>query len=130
MELFTWYNKYSVGNEEIDGHHKALFGILNRLYENCMVNKNANCLEPIVEELVAYTKYHFSAEEKLMKELGYQDLDNHRAQHNAFTERAMQLEMQSNKDDFETTKELIVFLGNWLLKHVMEEDKKIRGCPG
>jgi hemerythrin len=124
MKLFTWYKKYSVNNEELDNHHKALFDILNRLYENCMVNKNAHCLEPIIEELVSYSKYHFSAEEQHMRISGYQDIEKHIAEHRAFTQRTLQLQQVADKDEFELTKELIVFLGNWLLHHVMEEDKK------
>lgn len=36
MELFKWYKTHSVNNEELDNHHKTLFNILNKLYENCM----------------------------------------------------------------------------------------------
>jgi len=124
MKLFTWYKKYSVYNEELDDHHKALFDILNRLYENCMLNKTAHCLRPIIEELVSYADYHFSAEERYMRLSGYADGDRHSAEHKAFTQRALQLRQVADKDDFELTKELIVFLGNWLLHHVMEEDRK------
>ena len=124
MELFTWYKKYSVNNEELDNHHKALFDILNRLYANCLGKDNPNCLDPIVEELVSYSKYHFSAEEQYMKDIGYRDIDKQIVEHRAFTDRALQLQQVVDKNDFELTKELIVFLGNWLLHHVMEEDKK------
>jgi len=124
MKLFTWYKKYSVNNEELDNHHKALFDILNRLYENCMVRNNANCMDPIVEELVSYSNYHFSAEEQHMKDIGYKDIDKQILEHRGFTDRALQLQQVVDKNDFELTKELIVFLGNWLLHHVMEEDKK------
>jgi hemerythrin len=124
MELFTWYKKYSVNNEELDDHHKKLFGIMNRLYENCLQANSVHCLEPIIEAMAAYADYHFSAEEKHMRMLGYQDIDKHMAEHRAFTAKALHLKESTDKDDPELTKELIVFLGNWLLHHVMEEDKK------
>lgn len=98
--------------------------ILNRLYANCMVNNRANCLDPIVEELVSYSDYHFSAEEQYMKSIEYKGIDNHMLEHVAFTQRVPHLQLIANKDDFELKKELIVFLGNWLLHHAMEEDKK------
>lgn len=124
MALFTWYKTYSVNNEELDNHHKALFNLINRLYENCFGKENTHCLEPIIEELVSYSNYHFSAEEQYMRDRGYKDIDKHRAEHRVFTQKALQLQQIVNKDDFELSKELIVFLGNWLLHHVMEEDKK------
>jgi len=124
MVLFTWYKKYSVNNEELDNHHKVLFNTINKLYENCLGTDSPNCLEPIIDELVSYSKYHFSAEEQYMKSKGYKDTEKHIIEHRAFTQKTGELQQVVNKNDFELTKELIVFLGNWLLHHVMEEDKK------
>ena len=124
MELFKWYKTHSVNNEELDNHHKALFNILNKLYENCMGNDLPNSLDPIVEELVSYSYYHFTAEEQYMRNIGYKDIDKQISDHRSFTQRIIQLHNVINKNDLEHTKELIVFLGNWILHHVMEEDKK------
>jgi hemerythrin len=124
MELFKWHTTYSVDNEELDNHHKRLFNILNRLYENCMGTELTNTLDPIVEELVSYSNDHFSAEEQHMRDIGYKDIDKQISEHRSFTQRALQLKRVVDKDDLELTKELIVFLGSWILKHVMEEDKK------
>ena len=124
MTLFTWYEKYSVNNEELDGHHKILFNILNKLYENCMADANANRLDQLIEELISYSNYHFTAEEQHMRNSGYTGIDRHMIEHRAFTERTLQLKQDVDKDDFEGSKELIVFLGNWLLHHVMEDDRK------
>ena len=124
MELFKWHKTHSVNNEELDNHHKTLFNILNKLYENCMGTDIPHSLDPIVEELVSYSKYHFYAEEQHMRDIGYKDIEKQIAEHRSFSQRALQLQKVVNKDDIEHTKELIVFLGNWILKHVMEEDKK------
>jgi hemerythrin-like metal-binding protein len=81
-------------------------------------------LDPIVEELVSYSNDHFSAEEQHMRDIGYKDIDKQISEHRSFTQRALQLKRVADKNDLELTKELIVFLGSWILKHVMEEDKK------
>jgi hemerythrin len=125
IELFKWHNMYSVNNEEIDNHHKTLFSILNRLYENCMGVDQPNNLKTIVEELISYSKYHFSAEEKHMRNIGYKGTDKQIIEHRLFTQKTLQLQKVVNNNDLEHTKELIVFLGKWILNHVMEEDKKI-----
>jgi len=124
MELFKWYKSYSVNNEELDNHHKTLCNIINKLYENCLVNDMPNCLEPIVEELVSYSNYHFAAEEQYMRKIEYKDIDKQITEHKSFKQRTLQLQQIVNKNDIELTKELIIFLGNWFLHHVMEEDKK------
>ncbi len=124
MPLFTWYNKYSVNNEELDSHHKQLFNIFNRLYENCIQPDNNNCIVPILEELLLYADYHFKAEEKFMNDTKYWDIVNHTRMHSYFKEKVMEIQLVENKNDYNIIKELIIFLGNWLRLHIIEEDKK------
>jgi hemerythrin len=128
-KLFVWYNKYSVNNEELDAHHKALFDIINRLYENCVEVDNAISIEPLIKELVSYTQYHFSAEEQYMMDIGYKDINKQISEHMVFTDRILQLQRDDNLNDCGHSKELIVFLGNWLFNHVIVEDKKITAAP-
>jgi len=124
MSLFIWYKTYSVNNEELDNHHKTLLDIINGLYDNCFGKDKPNCLEPIVAELISYSNYHFSAEEQYMRDIGYKDIDKHIFEHRAFTQRTLRLQNVVNKNEFELTKELIVFLGNWICHHIIQEDKK------
>jgi len=124
MPLFKWYKKYSVSNKELDEHHKTLFDIFNRLYDNCLAHDKAHCIDPIIDELKAYSSYHFTAEEQHMRTKGYQEIDKHISAHRGFTQRTLHLQQVAGKDEPEATRELIAFLGNWLLHHVIEEDKK------
>jgi hemerythrin-like metal-binding protein len=124
MALFNWYKKYSVDNEELDEHHKKIFYVFNRLYDDCLGHEKPHCIDPLIEEMISYTNYHFSAEEQHMKNLGYNDIDKHIDAHRGFTQRILQLQQTADKDECETTKELIALLGDWLLHHIIEEDKK------
>jgi hemerythrin-like metal-binding protein len=124
MELFKWHDTYSVNNEELDNHHKTLCSILNKLYENCMGTDVPNSLDSILDELVSYSNYHFTAEEQHMRDIGYKDIEKQIIEHKEFTQKALQLKKVIDKNDIEHTKELIVFLGSWILHHVMEDDKK------
>ena len=124
-ELFRWYNKYSVNNEEIDKQHKALFDIFNRLYDFCGENNTKYDLRLLMSELVSYTKYHFSAEEQYMRSKGFINIDQHISEHKIFTDRIMQLHSKSLLNEHEISKELIVYLWDWIINHVMIEDKKI-----
>lgn len=73
---------------------------------------------------MSYINYHFTAEERHMKNIGYKDIDKHIIEHRGFTQRILQLKQAADKDECETTKELIALLGDWLLHHIIEEDKK------
>jgi len=124
MTLFTWYPKYSVNNEELDEHHKKLFGIFNQLDEQCINNYDNKSARGIIEELINYSNYHFFAEEQHMKDLGYKDINKHISEHREFTLKAIHLQQAIMNNEVHTLKELKAFLGQWLLNHVIVEDKK------
>jgi len=128
-KLFTWCDEYSVGNDELDRHHQKLFDIINRLYDNCVEADNANSLDQLIIELISYTFYHFLTEEQYMKDIGYDDINKQISEHKIFTDRILQLQRNDNLHESGHSKELIVYLGNWLLNHVIEEDKKISEKP-
>jgi hemerythrin len=124
MPLVTWYKKYSVHNEELDNHHKKLFEILNKMYDTCLQAENVNCAGPIIEELIEYTDYHFSTEEKYMVQKGFKGIEEHRQLHKYFVDKLIEMRQVENKTDYDYKKELLVLLGNWILQHVTVEDKK------
>lgn len=124
MPLFVWKKDYSVGVDLLDDHHKNLFRILNVLYENTMQPRVVDEVLPIIAELREYTRYHFAAEELHMQDKGFPEIADHIVKHRNFTHQIEELQSQHRNDDLEDTRKLIVVLGNWLLNHVLVEDRK------
>ena len=108
----------------MDSHHKKLFSILNRLYSECLKTDIEDCVGPQLDELLAYSDYHFKAEEQYMRQIQYFEIDNHIEMHNGFTYKLDEMKRIPHTSQLELTKELIVFIGKWLLHHVLEEDRK------
>ena len=124
MALMTWKDEYSVHNEELDSHHKKLISILNRLYTECLDVDNSNCVGPKLDELLAYADYHFTAEVAYMHRIDYFEVDEHIERHNNFAYKMAEMKRIPHENQLERTKELIVYIGKWFLKHVLEEDRK------
>lgn len=124
MSLFAWKPEYSVNEAVLDSHHQKLFHILNSVYENVMNSTEVESILPELDELLAYTRCHFSTEEQYMREKGFPDIDAHIAMHREFTHSIEALRSRYHDNDLEVTKELIIVLGEWLLRHVLREDKK------
>lgn len=122
MEHFTWSNKYSVSNEELDSHHKNLFNVFNKLYDGCL--NNTIIIGPIVEELVSYMNYHFHVEEQFMKDIEYLDITKHISEHRLFSAKISKYHHHDDLSNAVVSKELVLHLWKWLIDHVMTEDKK------
>lgn len=129
MSLFTWKPEYSVNEATLDSHHQKLFHILNSVYENVMNSKEVDSILPKLAELSAFTKYHFSIEEQHMRKIGFAGIDGHIAEHREFTHEIETLQSSYHDNDLEVTRELLIVLGEWLLRHVLKEDRKFSELP-
>ena len=136
MPLLSWKPEYSVNEEILDNHHQELFDLLNTVYENVMNSREVDFVLPIIDRLSEYTRFHFSAEEQYMCEKGFPGIDGHIAKHKDFTRSIETLKTRYNDNDLDVTRELLIVLGEWLLHHVLRDDRMfaelpagIRECP-
>ena len=125
MSLVTLVDAYSIGNEEIDSHHKKLFDMFNALYVSAAESDDGTIVYALLDELLYYSDYHFKAEEQLMIENNYVDTAMHMVRHKYFIDAVMDLRRSEGVSSHELAKETVKFLGNWLLLHVTKEDSKI-----
>ena len=130
MPLLRWNPEYTVNDAELDGHHQRLFCLLNTAYENVMNSSAVDCIYPIIDELSEYTRYHFSAEELHMREKNFHDIEDHIAQHRDFAHTIDILRTRYHDNDLEVAKDLIIVLGEWLLGHVLKDDKRYSEFQG
>jgi hemerythrin-like metal-binding protein len=124
MPLLGWRPEYSVHDDELDSHHQKLFCLLNKVYENIMNSLEVNSVIPLIDELTEYTRSHFTAEEKHMRDKGFQELDEHILKHSEFTRKIVSMRTHFHGNNLEVTQELLIVLGDWLLHHVLVEDRK------
>jgi hemerythrin-like metal-binding protein len=81
----------------------------------------------ILDSLVEYTKYHFSAEEELMKAYKYKEKNQkkHKEQHKMFVEKIQSFQNQYMKMEMLHLEDsLLFFLMDWLYAHIMCTDKE------
>lgn len=125
MERLEWKDEYSVGEIDLDVHHRQLFEFLGVLADAPIDNEQSRApLLRVLQDLVRYADYHFSAEEKYMEKIGYPQLRAHQAFHKEFTDSLGVFEKKFNKQALGLSQQLAVYLKNWLIKHILTEDRK------
>lgn len=116
-QTIKWTTDYSVIIEEMDQQHRALFRLINDL----AITDNAKDLNEIVHELISYTEYHFEEEELLLQKNNYPELEAQKKAHRMFVSKITNVtltQLMSNK------MELLNFLRDWLVQHIMKMDRK------
>jgi hemerythrin-like metal-binding protein len=124
MPLLSWKPEYSVNEALLDSHHQKLFELLNMTYENVMNSLEVDYVLPVIADLARYTGLHFSAEEQYMKERNFPDIDAHIARHREFSHTIETIKAHYHGNNLEVAQELIIVLGEWLLQHVLKDDRK------
>jgi hemerythrin len=124
MALVTWSDKYSMNIKEIDGQHQQLVKMINELHDAMLQAKSKEIVTVIIARMAEYTQYHFSTEEKYMKQFSYPQYATHKREHEKFIEQVSKF-----KKDYENGKaglsyELMNFLKEWLVNHIESSDKK------
>jgi len=125
MQNLVWHDSYSIGNEQIDKHHRLLFGLYNILCNNVAQGGDCKITKYIINALVKYLNQHCEVEEKYMRDIGYNGIHGHIAEHQIFKQKVMELQCRFIDNDVKQYQELVDLLVYWLTNHVILEDKNI-----
>ena len=113
----------------IDEEHKVLFVIIGKIYtafEAELVHDKFDLILDILDELKEYTCVHFADEENYMKEIGYEGLAQQQLLHEKFVETLNEVNLDEVDDNqVEYLYEVLNFLQNWLVNHILKVDKLI-----
>ena len=128
MALIDWIEKFSVNVDEIDEQHKKWIGIINELDDALTKGKGRTVLGKIFQEMVEYINFHFSEEEKLLREIDYAHYNEHKLIHDRFKQKIAKLEMDFESGELILGTQVMSILKNWLEDHILIEDKKYSTC--
>ena len=124
MPLITWNSTYSVKVSELDSQHQRWFEIINNLHEAMLGGKGRSVLAQTLNDLTEYTSVHFSTEEKYLSQYSYPDYQKHKDIHDVFVKRINQInEKYQAGDTILLTVELMDEMRDWLLNHILIQDK-------
>jgi hemerythrin len=124
MAMMEWQDSFSVGVTAMDIQHKQLVAMVNQLYEAMRLSKGDAVIGTILPSLVQYTKSHFTAEEKLMKDTNFPGLAAHQAIHQQLTQKAVELLEKIKAGKMVPTVSLASFLKDWLVNHIQGQDQQ------
>ncbi|GAB6051857.1 bacteriohemerythrin [Magnetospira thiophila] len=129
MAMIVWNDKMSVGVETLDNDHKILIDLLNRVHAVAGEGGgDQKVLAKTLDELLDYVRYHFEAEERLMKLAAYPNLEAHQELHKVMGGKVAEKhqELVERGLDEKGSLELMNFLSDWLIRHILREDMKYK----
>lgn len=116
------------GNELIDNEHKELIDRVNKLVESCENGKEKVTAVKTLDFLMDYTDFHFSDEEKLQQEAGYDKLEQRKVQHEDFKKSVDELRQMLEEEEGPTdafVEAVNKNISQWLVNHIQGWDKAV-----
>jgi hemerythrin-like metal-binding protein len=122
MAFMDWKNDYSVGIREMDQQHRKLLEIINHLHDAMKSGNDRAQLLSVMNELIDYTRFHFTFEEQMMERVGFPEEEEHKRRHEAMVQRVGQYRTEAMAPGATFSLKLMDFLKFWLTKHILETD--------
>jgi hemerythrin-like metal-binding protein len=120
----TWDESFSVGVEELDGQHRDLFRILERLGEAVEGGGAAEVAVERLEDLAKECACHFATEEGYLERLGFPGAVQQRVQHRLFAARLARLRDRARSGQEALSEPVLDELTSWLLGHIVGLDRE------
>ena len=125
MPVLVWSDKYSINVAEIDAQHKKLLEHVNNLHAGVEAQIDKEDLRQLVLDLVEYTRFHFSEEEKLMKQHGMEHIKKHHKEHKLLLKYLQQIVEAISEGKRPAFYSEYDVSNDWFLAHILGFDKKM-----
>ncbi len=121
-KLIVWSSSLELGIPLIDAQHQVLCNYINSLYTSMQKGDDAKTVGELLDALIDYTVTHFGTEEECFSHSAYPKVAAHMEIHKKFVDKMKGFKTQLAHDSNSLSIELLEFLKDWLINHIMGTD--------
>jgi hemerythrin len=118
----AWADRLALGIRKIEDQHMKLIALVNQISDSASLGRSQHVLSKILSVLQLYALTHFDAEEELMRQHGYDGLEDHLNEHRRFvgTVNGFRERLDAGGDPL-VSAEVGTFLRMWMATHIMDD---------
>ena len=125
--LIRWTDSLSVEVKQIDGQHQRIIDYINTIHEDIKKQVPMRDIRQHLGDMAAFVVGHFATEEKYMRQFHYKLYDEHHAIHEDLLAKVRMYVELANSEESVNLIKVQAFLTDWLINHILGEDKKYVG---
>lgn len=131
MALIEWRDEFKVGVASVDHEHRELIALLNELHAGVEGSADKEPVSRFLGEVYARIAAHFALEEQVMRERRYDQLDDHKADHERLLDEIRDIMDRYEADDgYDYRDELSSHLRDWFTGHFKSKDARLHKMLG
>lgn len=123
-----WNKQWNCGEEKIDFQHKELFRMVSQLANNTYGKQEKEDIIRSMNAIFKHVRVHFDYEEKVLGDIGYEDLENHKRMHASLLQRAEEIKGAFLSGEIDETKVLVLIFDEIIVEHLLNEDIRFFHC--
>jgi hemerythrin len=125
MKLIEWRNEFKLGIEEVDFEHQELIELINASYSEADKKDSSMAVLYFLGEIYSKISAHFALEEKHMKELNYDQYEDHKQDHERLLDDILDI-MDNFRDTASLDREEFgKRLTEWFTQHFKTKDARL-----
>jgi hemerythrin len=124
MGLLTWNRVSSVGVRAMDQQHGVLMDTLNDLRQAVAQGAARGRVKKELARLMEYTRQHFSSEERLLEQMHFPSLGEHREAHERLLEQMRSLFERSQHASGSELLAAEAAVWTWIAEHIERLDQQ------
>ena len=119
-----WQKAYECGHPQLDEQHKTLFDKINKFLLAYQAEEDLSILIEEMDDLLNHVSYHFSEEEKILKQFNYKDLESHSKIHKTLIDSAKGFAENLFREGTSIQEIYSLVYGDIIMGHLVSEDFK------
>ncbi|MDH5632347.1 MAG: bacteriohemerythrin [Gammaproteobacteria bacterium] len=124
MSLIEWRDDFELGIADVDHEHRQLIDLINELHTALAENNSSEQLQDFLGEVYARMAAHFALEERVMRELDYDEYVQHKDDHEQLLDGLRDI-MDKYEDEQEySDAEMASHLNSWFGNHFKSMDAR------
>ena len=128
MATFQWSSNFVTNLPKVDEQHRHLVDLINALGDHLGNDEiDESELDALFRELIDYTDYHFSEEERMMRRVGLdpRHVDRHADSHKRFLHDIELLKNGDGAQARDIASRTLDYLVHWLSYHILGQDQNM-----
>lgn len=129
--LLAWKDEYKTGLPGVDHDHEELIVAINRFLGRISDNADGEEVQFHLGEIHSLIESHFALEERIMRDRGYADYQEHKTDHDRLLDEIRDIMDGVGVDEaFPYAPELADRMGRWFSVHFGTQDRKLHRLIG
>jgi hemerythrin len=126
MPLIEWKDEYKLGIASVDFEHRSLIELINNLHANLAMPETRSSTLDFLGEVYTQISSHFALEERVMRDLKYDQVDDHKTDHEALLDEIRDIMDAFEAGDFDNADDVLgERLKEWFGRHFKTKDARL-----